>query len=917
MSARTAFLILASITTMSWCSATAIAQEAGEREIVVAEQALPDSLKFVADEFGLQLAFFSEVAEDFEAPALNGSYTQDQALEALLAETMLEYGYIDNGTVVVRTKDQRGVSDSKNSTPQPVLMAQNQSSPAPTTISSRSDEDDEPSNRGTVMDEIVVTGTLIRGIAPESSPVLVFDREDIDMSGAATAQDFIQTLPQNFRGGSNSESSIPNDNDSSFNTSSNGGSFGSSVNLRGLGSGSTLVLLNGHRLAPSSGIGNFADISMIPASALERVEIMTDGASSIYGGDAVAGVVNFITRDDFDGIEASVRYGTVTEGNLEEYRASITGGKNWNSGNAFVVYEYFDQSSLSAGDREFSQDANLPNDMLPHQERHSVLASVSQVVSSDLQLFADFTYLVRDTQRDTTQTDGDIIDYSAASESFSISGRALWELSDVWGLDFSSNYSGLNNETARVTLPGGSGPTEGGQDRIVDSKIWTMNAIVSGTLFELVGGDVQVAIGAEYRYETFENFWVSRDVLQRDAKREALAVFGELHVPIVGPSNAVPGIDRFELNLSGRYSDFSDFGSTSNPKVGVLWSPFGGLNLRGSYSTSFKPPPLGRVGANDLTASAALQSFWNNRRGFIPADPSIEDVVVLVTFGTADNLEPETSTAFTAGLDFNKQTGSHSFDFSTTYFDIDYEDRLGSTPLPGSGSVFDAPNIVFNFPEQVPDGTVIFNPSESEVRDFLDGLSAFVVIGDVDPLDTEIVNLAAVRRSLARTKVRGWDFDVTYAYESDIGRFLFGVDGTYLINFQRQAAATTPAIETSNTWSNPVDFKLRGRAGYHVGGFAANLFVNYVDSYRVDNREEAEPIDLWTTIDVNLSYNTEERLDSAILRNLVFRLSVRNLFDESPPSTGISSTSFGIYGYDPANASPLERFVAIDLTKSF
>ena len=161
MSARTAFLLLASITTMSWCSVTAIAQEADEREIVIAEQALPDSLKLVADEFGLQLAFFSEVAEDFEAPALNGSYTQDQALEALLAETMLEYGYIDNGTVVVRTKDRRGASDSKNLTPTPVLLAQNQLSQAQTTASSRSDEGGTGIVTGKVTD--ARTGAKLKG----------------------------------------------------------------------------------------------------------------------------------------------------------------------------------------------------------------------------------------------------------------------------------------------------------------------------------------------------------------------------------------------------------------------------------------------------------------------------------------------------------------------------------------------------------------------------------------------------------------------------------------------------------------------------------------------------------------------------------------------------------------------------------
>ena len=73
------------------------------------------------------------------------------------------------------------------------------------------------------------------------------------------------------------------------------------MNLRGPGLSSTLVLLNGHRVVPSSGIGDFVDISLIPASAIERVEVLTAGASSIYGADAVAGVVNFVLHDDFDG----------------------------------------------------------------------------------------------------------------------------------------------------------------------------------------------------------------------------------------------------------------------------------------------------------------------------------------------------------------------------------------------------------------------------------------------------------------------------------------------------------------------------------------------------------------------------------------------------------------------------------------
>src|SRR5690606_16722344 len=114
---------------------------------------------------------------------------------------------------------------------------------------------------------------------------------------------------------------------------------GSSINLRGLGNASTLLLLNGDR-PPLGGFGGvFGDISLIPASAIERIEVIADGASAIYGSDAVAGVVNVIPRLRFEGAETSLRYGTA-DGDSQDVLASQILGRGWDSGHAVLAYEF-------------------------------------------------------------------------------------------------------------------------------------------------------------------------------------------------------------------------------------------------------------------------------------------------------------------------------------------------------------------------------------------------------------------------------------------------------------------------------------------------------------------------------------------------------------------------------------------------
>jgi iron complex outermembrane receptor protein len=169
------------------------------------------------------------------------------------------------------------------------------------------------------LQRVEVTGSNIRRVQSETaSPVQTLSREDIDRSGKASVAELLQTLAVDNQG------SVPT-------TFGNGFASGASgISLRGLGAASTLVLVNGRRVAPyglaDDGQKVFTDLNMIPLEAVERVEILKDGGSAIYGSDAIAGVVNIILKKDFKGTVAKVSYGSSRYGDGTEKRASITSG---------------------------------------------------------------------------------------------------------------------------------------------------------------------------------------------------------------------------------------------------------------------------------------------------------------------------------------------------------------------------------------------------------------------------------------------------------------------------------------------------------------------------------------------------------------------------------------------------------------
>jgi iron complex outermembrane receptor protein len=150
-----------------------------------------------------------------------------------------------------------------------------------------------------------VTGTRIRG-ASGPSPVIVMTRRGLEEQGLADMASVSRIIPQNFTGGQNPGVAGGGD-QGGYNNINNS----TTLNLRGLGSDATLTLINGHRL-PYDAVNQGVDISTIPLAALERIEVITDGASALYGSDAVGGVANLILRRDYDGLQTSARVGAST-----------------------------------------------------------------------------------------------------------------------------------------------------------------------------------------------------------------------------------------------------------------------------------------------------------------------------------------------------------------------------------------------------------------------------------------------------------------------------------------------------------------------------------------------------------------------------------------------------------------------------
>jgi iron complex outermembrane receptor protein len=214
-----------------------------------------------------------------------------------------------------------------------------------------------PGQGGGELQQITVTGYIAPRIGDGTQPVLTLDRDFIEKQGEQTVSDVLQRLPQNV---------------GSFTPIVNAGaSFspgGSEVNLYGLGFGTTLVLIDGYRQTlfpfPQNGFEPFVDLNSIPLAAVDRIEILKDGASSIYGSDAIAGVVNVILKNEYNGADISYHFGISQRDDFVENHVQLVAGvshKLWDDDSKLsilVTFDYDDTSPIDASSRWYSNNVD-------------------------------------------------------------------------------------------------------------------------------------------------------------------------------------------------------------------------------------------------------------------------------------------------------------------------------------------------------------------------------------------------------------------------------------------------------------------------------------------------------------------------------------------------------------------------------
>jgi iron complex outermembrane receptor protein len=296
------------------------------------------------------------------------------------------------------------------------------------------------------VERIEVTGSRIKRTDIESaSPITVFNAEDLAKSGHVTIEKFVHSIPA-MNGGMNGSNT------------NNGSGGAASANLRGLGAARTLVLINGRRYASG-------DLNSIPMAFIERVEVLRDGASTIYGSDAIAGVINFITKKNFEGVELTAQYDLAGEGDGETSRVGATIGTSSDKGNVVISLEYANRNTIWQKDRDFSKQpfAESGGALIPTGSGANAFGTwVSTVPGS--QYATGGPYVV-------DPTTGAVRKYAPATDSYNYATASyLVTPQDVFSINSAASYEIADD--VKAFLEGGYTNRQSDQLMAADATFW-------------------------------------------------------------------------------------------------------------------------------------------------------------------------------------------------------------------------------------------------------------------------------------------------------------------------------------------------------------------------------------------------------------------------------------------------------------
>ena len=846
-----------SICAITTCPPVAMAQQTAQLSIDLPEQRLADSLRAVALLSGRTvLADDGSVAEK-RAPALRGTYTLEDALQRLLAGSGLTAARTQSGFVVKALAAQTLSEASETSAaPDPGLA-------------------------------ITVTGSRIRG-APVTSPVITVDARQMQEQGKTELADVVRSIPQSFGGGQNPGlgSNVP---------TASGVDVGgaSTVNLRGLGSDATLTLINGHRLA-YNGSRQGVDISSLPFAMVDRVEIVADGASALYGSDAVAGVANVILRRDYDGILASANLGTSTQGGDFRQQYGLTAGKRWASGGFIGSYEFARNSRILTDDRSFT--ASRPgNSLIPPMKRNAFAGAAHQDLTGSLTLEVDGLFNNRDSvlvQPDNAAGDLSVsrIEKASQSKSFSIAPSLKLSLPGGWRAALSGVYGTEDVHLASNSYVGNS--LTGTIPLCYCNKGSSLELAADGPLFALPGGPAKIAMGAGYRYNELFIDRGKGNYLTGHHTQDSYYAYGELSLPVVSPEQGVSWIER--LNFSGalRFEHYPGIENVVTPKLGMIFAPVRDLAFKANWGKSFRAPTLYQ--------QYLPQSVLYYRAASLGGTSGN---AMLLTGGNPD-LKPEKATSWTATLEY-KPHQVPGLSLQVGYFSTRYTDRI-VTPITYFSQSLSNPLYV---------PYVERNPGLADVEALVANSATFYnAVGT--PFDASSVVAIANNTTVnaGNQRIHGIDFLADYSHDlgEGAGSLALSLNASYLRSTQTLIAGAA-STQLAGTLFNPPHWRGRASATWSLDGFSLNSAVSRAGG--VEDGRSAVPVDIrgQTLVDLTARYAFQQA--HGPLRGLVLTLTVQNLFNDEPDT--IATTSIYDTSFDTTNYSGIGRYIGLGVTKAW
>ncbi|QCZ93087.1 TonB-dependent receptor [Salinimonas iocasae] len=828
------------------------------------------------------------------------------------------------------------------------------------------------------VERISVTGSRIKRTDIEGpSPIQSIDATMIEGMGYENLQQLLERMPAT---GAGTFSTRNNSQDSTANGAA-------AVSLRGMGPDATLVLINGRRVAISafaeSITNSFVDINSIPVSAIERIDILKDGASAIYGSDAVAGVVNVILKKDFDGLEVNVGYGGTTGPSYDETTANMVWGNQSAKASSTVILDYFKNSRLGAdelgrfgtanqspyGGMDFRSSRGYPGYFyvdgvktidpdcppenatasgsclfdygpfgltIPEAERVGLIGQFDYKLDSDLTAFMEVAVqhntseaggaatpldedagltapgshpnnpfgqdveigryrpvdagprrwdIVTDTLRFVAGLRGELGDYS-------------WEASVQKGRSKSEQSGDQSQGWVRVDwlqeqIDAGAYNPFGGVtnspdviDQITtslvrrgESRLTSADAHITGEAFEFNGDMVMMAAGLEYREEEVsdvpdiqfqQGLIFGTESVQAEAQRDQYAAYLELSIPL---------LETLELQLAGRYDHYSDFGSTTNPKIALRWAPTDEVTVRGSWAQGFRAPSLAQVGLGPSEKSV----FFVDQYRCEATGLDCESLDYNIQFSGNPDLDAEESESWNVGVIW---APVQEIGLSVDIWSITQDNKIDEQQF---GLVYDA-----ECNDQQSEICVRLPPQEGQS------------LGVIQKIFNTYQNVSSQEAS-------GVDISADYKLPYDeYGQLSFRLDWSYLNEFERDSLDYTGEYRyPENRWLFSTNWVL--------DNFDANLNISYIGEF-----EDTPDINFDGVLD--FEENTSRMVDSQVLVDLQggynfsdsvrIVLGVNNLFDEEPPFA-IGDGDSDLYGYVGSVHNPRGRFVYSKVTLRF